>query len=435
MNPEVLEPVRIRTLDDFLKWIQRLTYKERLFRGVSNVDYKIEASANRLQPSSSRSFEGFLKINEELIKDARLQGLGLRDVRELGDLEILAALQHAGAATCLIDFTYSALIALWFACENDPSNETSDGKVVAVFNEPSKFTKITPKLLKKEVGCFLKNPVDGASELYQWSPWRELTNRIGAQQSIFVFGNVEIEPDVVCLIDKDQKNTLRMQLREIGNITEAILFPDLDGFARRHSHSALKTELSSNVYKKSGEDAYKIGNHSGAIANFNEAIALDQSDPDIYYQRGLAKYNLEQYEAAIADFNEAIALDQSDPNIYYQRGLAKYNLEQYEAAIADFNVAIRLEPNRAEVYYQRGMGHFNLRDYKKAIVDFNKVIDLDENHRWIYYNRGQAQYHLENFDEAKRDIETASQKAEKASDIDLINRIGEFMRISRLPES
>ena len=201
--------------------------REYLFRGLSDTRHKIEASANRCQPSGSGSFKDFLEINEKLIKDARLQGLGVTDGRELGDLEILAALQHAGAATCLIDFTYSALIALWFACGNEFPDDGTDGKVVAVSSKELRFKEITPELLKQKINCFLKNPADGYfGEFYQWRPW-QLNNRIGAQQSVFLFGYPEIgreERIIKCIIDKDSKNILRMQLQQTGNITEPILF-------------------------------------------------------------------------------------------------------------------------------------------------------------------------------------------------------------------
>ena len=81
------------------------------------------------------------------------------------------------------------------------------------------------------------------------------------------------------------------------------------------------------------------------------------------------------------------------------------------------------------------MGYCNLEDYNKAITDFDMVINLDEKHRQVYYNRGQAKYCLKNFDKAKEDVQTALQKAEDASDIDLIDRIREFIRICGLLES
>ena len=68
-----------------------------------------------------------------MIEDARLQGLDEKDGRELEDLEIFAELQHHGAATCLIDFTYSAQVA----------------HLVCIANRTSKPLKIViPRMVK-----------------------------------------------------------------------------------------------------------------------------------------------------------------------------------------------------------------------------------------------------------------------------------------------
>ena len=56
-------------------------------------------------------------------------------------MELLAELQHYGAATCLIDFTNSALIALWFACHKEAGKA---GKVVAmVTDDLERFSSIS----------------------------------------------------------------------------------------------------------------------------------------------------------------------------------------------------------------------------------------------------------------------------------------------------
>ena len=44
-------------------------------------------------------------------------GLGVEDGREVSDLQLLAKLQHFGAATGRLDFTWSPLVALWFASD------------------------------------------------------------------------------------------------------------------------------------------------------------------------------------------------------------------------------------------------------------------------------------------------------------------------------
>jgi hypothetical protein len=55
------------------------------------------------------------------------------------DLNILAILQHFGAATPLLDFSYDPLVALYFACEPYEENAVeSDGKVFCI-NYPSQI--------------------------------------------------------------------------------------------------------------------------------------------------------------------------------------------------------------------------------------------------------------------------------------------------------
>ena len=80
--------------------------------------YKIEASAyRRLSEADRNNPSKLLKINKDLIEKARSLGHDQREAQQLSDLELLAELQHFGAATCLIDFSQSALVALWFACQ------------------------------------------------------------------------------------------------------------------------------------------------------------------------------------------------------------------------------------------------------------------------------------------------------------------------------
>ena len=165
-----METPKINTFNDFMEWVEsinpNLESEMYLFRGLSNEEYLMEASAWRRLPSeyNRSSYEEFLEINKFLIKGTRLQGHDYKNGRELKDLEILAELQHLGAATCLIDFTYSAQIALWFACQPDfkktPNcREPSDGKVGAVLNNPDAIEEITPKMLKeRDFDSFFQRP-------------------------------------------------------------------------------------------------------------------------------------------------------------------------------------------------------------------------------------------------------------------------------------
>ena len=96
---------RVKTLSGFMKWVEQFNDGQYLFRGVSKHTHKMGASAYRRLPESERNNPNrLLKINQELIDKARLLGHDHKDGRYLSDLELLAELQHFGAATCLIDF-------------------------------------------------------------------------------------------------------------------------------------------------------------------------------------------------------------------------------------------------------------------------------------------------------------------------------------------
>ena len=297
-----------------MEWTQQFAPGEYLFRGVSDEKYEVEASAyRRLQTESDGTLEKFLEINKELIKDARLRGHAQRGGRELRDLEILAELQHFRAATCLIDFTYSAQVALWFSCQSS-SEDLPNGKIVAVRNKPPRFQEITPDLLEKPIDYFLQD--SGKSQpkqLYQWQPW-QLNNRIGAQHSIFLFGDFKIDPDEKCIIEGASKQDIRTALQQGANITEAILFPDFDGFARLRSHQIPYAPLGASEHRERADRAFQKGEYAEAIIDYDIAISLDPSDAEIYYNRGLAKYHLKLLEVSKGDLQKALDLAGKIPN-------------------------------------------------------------------------------------------------------------------------
>ena len=384
---------QIKTLDEFIRCAQQLVPEEYLFRGVPNQDYEIEASAHRrLRREEDLSLEKFLEINKELIKDARLRGHDQKNGRVLSDLEMLAELQHFRAATCLIDFTYNALVALWFACQPSAKGQ-SDGKVVAVRNNPSRFKEITPELLTNKIDYFLQGNEDGRSQLYQWQP-RQQNNRIIAQQSIFLFGGVKIEADAEWIIEENSKQSILTSLQLISGITEATLFPDFDGFARLRSHHVPYIQLRASDYTERGSRAHQRSEYEAALADYDMAIQLNPNYTQAYFNRGIVTIDMEQYTDALASFDKVIALDPNYPDAYINRGNVKNVLGQFEDALADYNRAIQLDPD----------------------------------HATAYYHRGSLKVKLDRPDEANADLREALQQAARVGDAKLIVRIGQLLQ-------
>ena len=129
----------VKNVKQYLEWVEKTVAStgHHAFRGQIDAAWSLECGAAlRLRrkyasQSQEEAQQRFVQYHRQLlIKQARHEGFAQDRGRELGDFEILAKLQHLGAATCFLDFTRSSLIALWFACQSRivKSKET-DGKV------------------------------------------------------------------------------------------------------------------------------------------------------------------------------------------------------------------------------------------------------------------------------------------------------------------
>ena len=469
----------VKTLNEFMEWASQFdsgeNIKRYLFRGVSSANYKIDASAYRRIKKGRDSdeeqdgdFEIFLQLNKNLISEARFRGHDRKNGRKLEDLEVLAEFQHYGAATFLMDFTYNALVALWFACKEGSNGNSKDGKVVAVNPNDPKFIQgtqefkiITLDLLEKKIDDFsLDN-----RKLYQWQPRQQQNERIIAQQSIFLFGVLEIEINrgEECIIDRSSKEDIRKSLRRIYGITPDMLFPDFDGFARQYSQDVEYIHPdSTSQYRERADEAFQKSEYEEAISNYNRAIELDQNDVVAYCNRGIVKYQLGQYQAAINDFDEAIYWGDNDAYTYFLRGISKYMSEQYTAAIDDYDEAIRRAPDQvsytyrwrgfakaaleqhtsaiddfdeallqnpdnAHDYFQRGISKYALEQYTAAIADFDEAIRIDPDYVEAFYHRAEANSSLGHLVEAKADLQTAKQLAEQIDDADIMKHIDDLL--------
>ncbi len=398
----------VTTLSEFIEWAAQFSDGQYLFRGVSTKCYKIEASAYRRLPETDRNNPSkLLKINKDLIEKARSLGHDQRDGQQLSDLELLAELQHFGAATCLIDFTRSALVALWFACKRE-----ANGKVFAVRrDDPARFKTVNPELVKEDIEHFFK-PENGRYPRYQWQPKLQ-NNRIIAQQSIFVFSGDPIDADAECVIRKDSKRDIRTSLDKISGITEANIYPDFDGFARLHAHDKPYIEPDAQDYLQRGLEAHQNGNLDDAIEYYTEVIRLKPEDTSIvfmaHYNRGVAYETIDRIDSAIEDYNQAIQLNPNSAEAYYNRGYAYFAKDNFDSAFEDYNQAIQLNQDFAGAYNNRGVVYGKKDEIDSAIEDYNQAIQLNPNFAEAYYNRGVVYGKKDEIDSAFEDFNQAIQ--------------------------
>ena len=382
--------IPVETLSQFIEWAAQFSDGQYLFRGVSTESYRIEASAYRRLPETDRNNPSqLLKINKDLIEKARSLGHDQRNAQQLSDLELLAELQHFGAATCLIDFSRSALVALWFACQQG-SRGGANGKVYAVRHDDMvRLKTVNPDLITKDIDYFLSPDENDRYLLYQWQPKLQ-NNRIIAQQSVFVFSGAQIEVEAECVIDKNSKQDILTSLDKISGITEANIYPDFDGFARLHAHNKSYIEPDAQDYLRRGIEADQNDKPDDAIEYYTEVIRLDPPDTSIvsiaYYSRGLAYAEKGEDDSAIENYNESIQLNPDFADAYNYRGIAYRNKGEIDRAIEDHDQAIQIKSDNVLFYNDRSMALLQAQEWEKARSDLTIAKNMGEDIIALFHN-------------------------------------------------
>jgi Flp pilus assembly protein TadD len=135
--------------------------------------------------------------------------------------------------------------------------------------------------------------------------------------------------------------------------------------------------------------AFQAGRRE-AVAQFNQAIALNYRYTIAYLVRAYVKDLLNDPEGALADYNQAISLNPQDEKAYANRGNLKHlKLNDPKGALADYSQAIYLNPKLAGAYYNRGgLKYEKLNDPQGALADYNQAISLNPKLAEAYGNRG-----------------------------------------------
>lgn len=127
-----------------------------------------------------------------------------------------------------------------------------------------------------------------------------------------------------------------------------------------------------------------------------------------YVNRGFAYGNKGDNDSAIADYNQAIALDPKSAMAYNNRCIAYRGKGDTDRAIADCSQAISLDPKFAFPYNNRGLAYGDKGDNERAVADYNQAISLDRKFALAYFNRGRSNVLAGSADKALADITQAN---------------------------
>ena len=379
------------------------------FRGQEDAGWPLESSArSRMKRYGVKKLLSYLE--KQFIEPAKLNGWHRdREVnRELKDLEILARFQHYGAATCLLDFTRSFHVALWFACRKE---ESKNGKVFIV--NTGDVTNFSPIGMEQIEETKLSELLE-TENVWYWD-LESLTERVARQNSVFILGGDNLsegEQYKSFEIEHEDKEGLIKEMEDLSDLRQESLFKDMFGFASINTRNDPlppddPVDNDPVDFFKLGNQSYQKGDYDEAIKHYTKAIELDPKHVSAYYNRGSAYEQKGDHDLAIEDFNKAIDLNPDFASAYFNRGNAYAKKEEHDLAIADYSEVIELDPNHVVAYYNRGNAYQRKREYDHAIENYTKAIELNPNYAEAYYNRGVAYWMKGEYDRAIADYSKA----------------------------
>lgn len=234
--------------------VSALSGRTLVWRGVANMAWPLDTALYR-RVSRHRTVpvgeSDVAREEQSLLAGARRLLFDRRDGFRLSDLELLASLQHHGAATRLLDVSHNAMVSMWFATE-DRTQDDADGALFAIdvtgrelpherSTDPLPDLLVDPGLwlwrpppveerIRVQQGAFILSPVPDpvpaeTSLALHLADWPGLSSGPGGDP-------LTSPPLGVFRIPAAIKPRLREFLRTLLGYDAESLYPDLPGYAR-----------------------------------------------------------------------------------------------------------------------------------------------------------------------------------------------------------
>lgn len=368
--------------DLYAKYIISLRDDNRYLFDILSPQYLRSGAGVRLNNHySTHRQQDYLWYVRNLITETRR--LYPKEIKDK-ELDILADLQHMGAATCLLDFSRNFLTSLWFATQDfDKEDKKETGYLfcydiirdsilkdsIEITNKNSYFLEhieCALNLTKKSV----KYNGDGTYKFLVWTP-DNINNRIIRQDSVFLFG---IEPFklsehnvLVIPIPFVWKKYIQIALKNFFGISSESLFADVTGYATSNE------KLQSMSIKTSyfNESFFSESMKNAGMENFD------------LFQKGTGCLMKGEYGHALDYF---FAFESVNRTVIRDIEKGKFHTEYGK------QLPIQLEILCLELLYSKGICNKHLNNNLEiAISSYEKSLALTKN-LLVTYNENQSLY-------------------------------------------
>lgn len=236
---EISKNYTIKNIKEYIDLIEKIKTRNKQNANNADLIFRGQPVDKPLLPKLARlELKGSMANMERLmLAEFKRGSLPLTEFKPENNWDWLALAQHHGLPTRLLDWSYSALAALWFAVERPPhknDNGNFENAVVWILSalvddfrtntekiDPlsNKITKIfrstvVSRRISAQAGLFTVHKINENGKMIKFETNKEFKNKL-----------------TKAIIPYEQFPSIRKQLHVLG-VNNSTIFPDIDGFCR-----------------------------------------------------------------------------------------------------------------------------------------------------------------------------------------------------------
>lgn len=245
----------IKSIKQYIELIEQITENNKTKGNKADIIFRGQPVDKPLLPKLARlTLRGsFINLEKLILEEFKRGSYPLTEFKPENRWDILALAQHHGLPTRLLDWSYSALVALWFAVCN-PSENNENGIVWILAGEVKNFIN--------DEDIESKDPL--TNDTIRIFRSKVVSRRISAQSGLFTIHKIGTNETIAPFEDdKEYKEKLtkvtihpssfagiRKQLHILG-VNSSTIFPDIDGFCKhlewRYSRYSDESKINKGV--------------------------------------------------------------------------------------------------------------------------------------------------------------------------------------------
>ena len=137
-----------------------------------------------------------------------------------------------------------------------------------------------------------------------------------------------------------------------------------------------------------------------ALADFSNAIELDDKNDEFLLNRGTVYLKQKRYGQARSDLSAAIALNPRNVAAYAGRAKVYQEGGDHDRAVADLAKLLEIEPGNVRALYSMGLSLKAKQQYDLALDAFGKVLKMDQNNAAASYQKAAIYSRMKRIDAA-----------------------------------